>query len=177
MKTYLITFLGMCLILNTTTLFAEETPEGSHHEGSHHHDKSHQHNDSHHHEGSHKHKDSHHHEGSHKKEGSHHHEGAHAEGKKGNLEAISGEIIDLSCYVDHRAKGMGHKACATSCAKKGLPMGILTDDDQIYLLVEDHEKSNAYKAIITKAAQVITVHGRIVDMGGLKALLVADIKM
>src|SRR5271154_3106622 len=40
-------------------------------------------------------------------------------------QTIRGELVDLACYLDHGAKGEHHKACATSCALKGLPIGLL----------------------------------------------------
>src|SRR5699024_11503361 len=51
-------------------------------------------------------------------------------------QTITGEVLDMSCYMDHGAKGQGHKKCAQGCLDKGLPAGILAKNGKVYLLVE-----------------------------------------
>ena len=65
-------------------------------------------------------------------------------------DTVTGEVVDLSCYLDHpeTSKGASHKKCAETCAKKGLPMGLLTDDSQVFLLLEDHENPKGYATAI-----------------------------
>ena len=46
---------------------------------------------------------------------------------------ITGEVVDLWCYLDHKAMGAGHKACAVACAKAGNPIGILDAKGNVYL--------------------------------------------
>jgi hypothetical protein len=93
-------------------------------------------------------------------------------------ESITGEVVDLSCYLPHpdTSKGPSHKKCAETCAKKGLPMGILTDDNQVYLLLEDHENPKGYATAIDSAAKTITVEGKKVNQGGLNGVVVQDVK-
>jgi hypothetical protein len=87
---------------------------------------------------------------------------------------ITGEVIDMSCYLHHPATSTGasHKKCAETCAKKGLPMGLLTDDKQVYLLLEDHENPKAYAAALAKAADKATVEGDKVNVGGVQGIVV-----
>src|SRR5205814_8813668 len=72
-------------------------------------------------------------------------------------EKVTGEVIDMSCYLHHpeTSTGSGHKKCAETCAKKGLPMGLLTSDKQVYLLLEDHENPKAYAKALAKAARQV----------------------
>jgi len=93
-------------------------------------------------------------------------------------ETVTGEVIDMSCYLGHGETGRGpsHKKCAETCAKKGLPMGLLTDDKQVWVLLEDHDNPKAYATAIGQAAQTITVDGRKVTQGGVNGLLVEDVK-
>src|SRR5690606_29190583 len=68
-------------------------------------------------------------------------------------QTLKGEVLDLSCYMTSGATGKGHKACAQGCLDKGLPAGILNKaDGKVYLLVEDHKKSDAYKSALKHAA-------------------------
>ena len=89
-------------------------------------------------------------------------------------EKVTGEVVDLSCYLHHPATSTGnsHKKCAETCAKKGLPMGLLTSDKQLYVLVEDHDNPKAYAAALAKAAQQATVEGDKVNTGGVQGLVV-----
>src|SRR5215467_12125812 len=87
---------------------------------------------------------------------------------------VTGEVVDMSCYLHHpdSSTGNSHKKCAETCAKKGLPMGLLTSDKQLYLLLEDHDNPKAYAAALAKAAQQATVEGDKVNVGGVQAIVV-----
>ena len=55
-----------------------------------------------------------------------------AEQGKENLDAsaskeITGEVVDMMCYVDHNAMGDKHSGCAAKCIKGGGPVGIVSD--------------------------------------------------
>jgi hypothetical protein len=90
---------------------------------------------------------------------------------------ITGEVIDMSCYLHHpeTSTGGGHRKCAETCAKKGLPMGLLTSDKQVYLLLEDHDNPKAYAAALAKAAQQTTVEGDKVSVGGVQGVVVESV--
>lgn len=89
-------------------------------------------------------------------------------------EKVTGEVIDMSCYLHHpeTSTGASHRKCAETCAKKGLPMGLLTSDKQVYLLLEDHDNPKAYAAALAKAAQQATVEGDKVNVGGVQGIVV-----
>ena len=93
-------------------------------------------------------------------------------------DTLTGEIIDLACYLPHpeTGRGPGHRKCAETCVKKGLPMGLLTDDKQVYLLLEDHENPKPYAELKDKAAQTVTVEGTKVSGGGTQGLVVGAVK-
>lgn len=93
-------------------------------------------------------------------------------------DTISGEIVDLACYLPHPASGAGagHRKCADTCIKKGLPMGLLTSDKQVYVLLEDHENPKPYAALKEKAAEKVTVEGEKVNQGGVQGLVVGAVK-
>ena len=38
---------------------------------------------------------------------------------------IKGEVVDLWCYLEGGDRGAATKACATSCAKAGNPVGLV----------------------------------------------------
>jgi hypothetical protein len=91
---------------------------------------------------------------------------------------VTGEVVDMSCYLHHpeSSTGNSHKKCAETCAKKGLPMGLLTSDKQVFLLLEDHDNPKAYAAALAKAAQQATVEGDKVSVGGVQAVIVESVE-
>jgi len=89
---------------------------------------------------------------------------------------LKGEVLDMSCYMSHGAKGPGHKQCAQSCLDKGLPAGILTQDGQVYLLVEDHSAADAYKDAIKHAAANVEITGKVVNKNGVQSVIVEKVK-
>ena len=53
----------------------------------------------------------------------------------GNQVTVTGQVIDLNCYVSMGASGAAHKACAQACAKAGVALAILGSDGVIYMPV------------------------------------------
>ena len=93
-------------------------------------------------------------------------------------DTLTGEIVDLACYVAHPATshGASHRKCADTCLKKGMPMGLLTEDKQVYLLLEDHDNPKPYQQLKEKAAETVTVEGEKKSEGGIQGLVVSDVK-
>ena len=53
----------------------------------------------------------------------------------GDEATITGQVIDLNCYVSMGASGASHKACAQACAKAGVALAILSSDGTLYMPV------------------------------------------
>ena len=85
---------------------------------------------------------------------------------------ITGEIIDMMCYIDHNAMGEKHQACAEKCIKGGGPVGILSDG-KAYLVVGAHKPMNDELAPL--AAKTVTLKGKLVTNGGVSMLENAEI--
>jgi hypothetical protein len=86
---------------------------------------------------------------------------------------ITGEVVDLMCYLDHDAKGEKHSKCAEKCIKAGGPVGLLSGD-QVYLVVGDHEPIN--DKLAEKAGQTVTLKGKVVSRSGMKMIQKAEIQ-
>ncbi|MGH7644952.1 MAG: hypothetical protein ACREMR_05145 [Gemmatimonadales bacterium] len=56
-------------------------------------------------------------------------------GQMGDERTITGQVIDVNCYVGMGASGAAHKACAETCAKAGVQLAILGNDGTIYAAV------------------------------------------
>jgi len=88
---------------------------------------------------------------------------------------LSGELVDLGCYLSHGGSGAKHEKCAKMCVQKGgAPLGIVTKDG-LFLVVAGHDKESetAFAAAKTHAGENAKLTGTIVKKDGLQALMVA----
>jgi hypothetical protein len=86
--------------------------------------------------------------------------------------SVTGEVVDLMCYLDHGAKGEKHKSCAEKCIKSGGPVGILSGED-LYLVIGEHKPINDQLA--AKAGQNVTLKGKVVERNGMKMIENAEL--
>lgn len=101
-------------------------------------------------------------------------EGHHEEGKAaGQTVTVKGEVLDMTCYIDHQAMGAKHAACAKTCIESGLPVGLKGEDGKTYLLVGQHKPIN--KQLAPYAAKVITVQGKFVSRDGFHMIENAEV--
>jgi len=89
---------------------------------------------------------------------------------------VSGEVLDLNCYMSHEAHGDQHKKCATECMNGGGPIGILTKEGKVYLVIKDEDKPEPYDALKKRAAETVTVTGEIYDRGGISSVEIESLK-
>lgn len=97
---------------------------------------------------------------------------------EGKTATIVGEIIDLSCYLQVGKHGDKHRGCGQKCVANGQPVGLLTKDGGVYLLIdEEHDArrdnlTTMRKQAIEHMAHVCSVHGTVTEVAGMKALYV-----
>ena len=86
---------------------------------------------------------------------------------------ITGEIVDMMCYVDHNAIGEKHgQSCGITCIKNGGPVGIVSDG-KAYLVVGEHKPMNDQLA--SSCGKTITLKGKLAERGGIALLENAEI--
>ena len=81
---------------------------------------------------------------------------------------VTGEVLDMACYLDHGAHGAKHTDCAKKCISSGLPVGLKGTDGKTYLLIGDHMPAN--DELAKHAAETITVKGKLVERDGINLL-------
>ena len=91
-----------------------------------------------------------------------------------DAKAVTGEVVDLMCYLDHGAKGEKHAGCAQECIKSGGPVGLLTKDEQLYLVIGDHKSMN--DKLASHAGKTITIKGKVVERNGVKMIENAELQ-
>ncbi len=85
---------------------------------------------------------------------------------------MTGEIVDMMCYVDHNAMGEKHASCGEKCIKGGGPVGIVSDG-KAYLVVGAHKPMNDELAPL--AGKTVTLKGKMATNGGVSMLENAEI--
>ena len=100
--------------------------------------------------------------------------------REGRVKTFTGEVIDVSCYLQLGKHGAKHKDCGQKCARNGNPLGLLAQDGQVYLLMaEEHHprrdgKTDSLRdALIERMASVVTVTGTEARLDGTQALFVS----
>ena len=86
----------------------------------------------------------------------------------GAEKTVTGEIVDMMCYIDHNAVGESHgQSCGAKCIKGGGPVGIVSDG-KAYLVVGEHKPMNDQLA--EYCGKTITLKGKAADRGGIALL-------
>src|SRR3954469_3203150 len=81
---------------------------------------------------------------------------------KGAPVTVTGEVVDLSCYLQVGKHGDKHRDCGQKCARNGQPLGVLLADGTIYTLMdEEHDPrrdgmTELRKQLIDNMANVVT---------------------
>lgn len=86
---------------------------------------------------------------------------------------VTGEVVDMMCYLDHNATGEKHgQTCGAKCVKNGGPVGIVSDG-KAYLVVGDHKPMNDQLA--DYCGKTVTLKGKMAERGGIAMLENAEI--
>jgi hypothetical protein len=80
-------------------------------------------------------------------------------GQPGDERTITGQVIDVNCYVGMGASGAGHKACAEACAKAGVQLAILGTDGTIYAAVSSKPMDAQNTKLLPHAEGKVKVTG------------------
>ena len=81
---------------------------------------------------------------------------------------VTGEVVDMMCYVDHNAVGEKHgQSCGVKCIKGGGPVGIVSEG-KAYLVVGEHKPINDQLA--EYCGKSVTVKGKLAERGGIAML-------
>src|SRR5438093_1969732 len=91
----------------------------------------------------------------------------------GASKEVTGEVVDMMCYVDHNAVGEKHgQSCGAKCIKNGGPVGIVSDG-KAYLVVGEHKPMNDQLA--DYCGKTVTLKGKLAERGGIAMLENAEV--
>jgi hypothetical protein len=88
---------------------------------------------------------------------------------------VTGEVLDMTCYIASNLSGPDHAECAKVCIRNGEPAGIKAQDGKVYLLTgQPGESVNAKLA--EYAAKIVTIKGKETMRDGFAQLQVEEIR-
>jgi hypothetical protein len=88
---------------------------------------------------------------------------------------VTGEVLDMTCYIASNLSGPDHAKCARICIRSGEPAGIKAQDGKVYLLTG--EPGHSVNAELAEyAAQVVTIKGKQTIRDGFAQLQVEEIR-
>ncbi|MDX2179425.1 MAG: hypothetical protein SFV18_07525 [Bryobacteraceae bacterium] len=98
----------------------------------------------------------------------------------GKIVTMKGEIVEFSCYLQVGKRGEKHRACGQKCVNSGQPVGLLTEDGNLYMLMEEEHdprrdgltQSAFRKAAADHMAHIMEVTGTLASHAGYSALYV-----
>jgi len=96
---------------------------------------------------------------------------------------LTGEIMDTWCYVSEimggseAVLGTAHHQCAVWCAAGGVPVGLLSETGEIFMILKlgDEDTSNADPRILEIQSSRVTVDGDLYERDGIKYLLIDEV--
>ncbi len=96
---------------------------------------------------------------------------------------ITGEIIDTWCYVSEimgggeAITGTAHHQCAVWCAAGGIPVGLLAETGEIYMVLKlgDDDTSNANPRILEIQSNRVVVEGNVMERDGIQYIVIDEI--
>ena len=96
----------------------------------------------------------------------------------GKAATVTGEVVDVSCYLQLGKRGEAHIPCGSKCIEHGQPIGLLDSDGKLYILfAEQHHPRRDGQADLKKVfapllAKTVTVTGMMTEMKDYRALFV-----
>jgi len=89
-----------------------------------------------------------------------------------------GEIVDFSCYIQLGKHGEKHRSCGQKCVQNGQPIGLLTQDGSLYMLMPEEHDPRRDGGVDAKASaadhmgHIVSVTGTEASVGGYRAIYV-----
>ncbi len=92
--------------------------------------------------------------------------------------SVVGEIVDFSCYIQLGKHGEAHRSCGQKCVQNGQPIGLLTRDGTLYMLMPEEHDPRRDGGVDAKASasdhmgHIVQVNGTEARVGAYRAIYV-----
>jgi hypothetical protein len=108
--------------------------------------------------------------------------GVDSKPQPGKPVSVVGEIVDFSCYLQLGKHGEKHRSCGQKCVQNAQPIGLLTQDGTLYMLMpEEHDprRDGGVDARTTASdhmGHIVRMEGTEADVHGYKGIYVQGLK-
>ena len=91
---------------------------------------------------------------------------------------VVGEIVDFSCYLQLGKHGEKHRSCGQKCVQNGQPIGLLTQNGTLYMLMPEEHDPRRDGGVDAKASgsehmgHIVEVNGTEASVGGYRGIYV-----
>ncbi len=94
----------------------------------------------------------------------------------GKITQITGQVVDIACFVGHDSSGPKHAKCAEACARAGNPLAVYDQASKtLYLPVSlDHKNPNA--KLMGFIEKKVNVTGIVMEKAGLKGIAIEKVE-
>jgi hypothetical protein len=95
---------------------------------------------------------------------------------KGERVTVTGEVVDMWCFLEGGDRGPAKKACATTCARAGNPIALVDAKGNVYVAagLKDHQPAQAL--LLDKMSDEVTVKGTLVKKGGVQMIYIESVR-
>jgi hypothetical protein len=92
--------------------------------------------------------------------------------------SVVGEVVDFSCYIQLGKHGDKHRSCGQKCVQNGQPIGLLTQNGTLYMLMPEEHDPRRDGGVDAKASgsdhmgHIVRVDGTEASVNGYRAIYV-----
>jgi hypothetical protein len=104
--------------------------------------------------------------------------GVDSKPQPGHAVSVVGEIVDFSCYLQLGKHGEKHRSCGQKCVQNGQPVGLLTENGTLYMLMPEEHDPRRDGGVDAKASasdhmgHIVRVNGTEAQVGGYRGIYV-----
>lgn len=91
------------------------------------------------------------------------------------VQRLTGEIVDMHCYLVRGERGPEHAGCANACIGRGVTPGFVAEDGRVFLLLGERPIS-VKEVVAGLAGQRVTVLGQAIEREGLRGFQLAGVE-
>ena len=95
---------------------------------------------------------------------------------KGERVTVTGEVVEMWCYLEAGDRGAAKKACATACAKAGNPIALVDDKGQLFVLAGLKSHQPAQELLLDKMSERVTVIGTLVKNPNAQMIYIESVR-
>jgi hypothetical protein len=95
---------------------------------------------------------------------------------RGERVRVSGEVVEMWCYLEGGDRGPAKKACATACAKAGNPIALVNDSGELFLLAGLKDHQPAQELLLDRMSERVTVTGTLVKNPNAQMIYIESVR-